>query len=737
MKFIFEHEQTQVYLRRWAGGEFVAAAFFFWAAGSSELEKSYFGLLRGLLFQVLQERPDLISLILPERWGAVVQSKTYKKPWTKKEIMTAFDLLLQAPETHLRFCFFIDGLDEYEGDHRDLIDAIQLLGQSPNIKICVSSRPWSLFKKAYGSNDDLQIALHTLTKRDIDTYIASRLATTTSEVYGTGELRALGHAVRERSQGIFLWVSLALKDLRRGIDGHDSMKMLQKRLETYPPELREFIQHIFDRIDPAYTTFTGRLLLMMLEPTGPPALMSLQLLEDSFTIDGKYHSDTRWSPRSESEMYSMIDRAAICADNWCRDILQPIDSREVRRTIASLSSGYQYPQLRTLDFYTKDVAFEHFISYLSFGHRTLHRFVEEKAQDGTLSSMAGQSFDARLAWLYAFVELSKCAPDLPHFVEIFSHALWLVIATPDPGHRLIVIAEKDQSLANGIQECCEAFDLIGQEIEKPAEWSHWAVGQLAGCEYRNHKPLGREPLDGEYTSFASYLVSLGLPSYIVSSMLNRQREPLTELQRQFLVEASLIPEFYDDSYLRMTDWVCDYGHVIYHYEIIVQIIRSGIDVNRPTRRSGCCQDYSVWQFYLLWLHDYFHRPPDDGAVECCGSEKDDCCVTRHDAKCAGNTVDIFRAFLQCDANPFVVISSMDLIECHRRELAASNATILSVSDVVEDLRKVAASNIAHLSECTHTSWVTARITAAGEIGTLFTGSLAHLDILQPHAPRMR
>ena len=111
-----------MHLQRWAGGDVIAAAFFFWRAGSSELEKSYLGLLRALLYQVLQERPELIELVLPQRWRAVLRSATYTKPWTKSELMTAFDLLRQAPETDMRFCFFIDGLDEFEGDHGDLVD---------------------------------------------------------------------------------------------------------------------------------------------------------------------------------------------------------------------------------------------------------------------------------------------------------------------------------------------------------------------------------------------------------------------------------------------------------------------------------------------------------------------------------------------------------------------------------------------------------------------------------------
>lgn len=118
MKFLFEHQQTRLDLRYWAGGDVIVAAFFCWRAGSSELEKSYLGLLRGLLYQVLHERPEMIELVLPQRWQLVIRSAMCKKPWTKEELVTAFDKLLQAPETSSRFCFFVDGLRIRRGSPR-------------------------------------------------------------------------------------------------------------------------------------------------------------------------------------------------------------------------------------------------------------------------------------------------------------------------------------------------------------------------------------------------------------------------------------------------------------------------------------------------------------------------------------------------------------------------------------------------------------------------------------------
>lgn len=41
----------------------------------------------------------------------------------------------------LKICLFIDGLDKYEGDHSDVVEILQGLAKSEDVKICLSSRP--------------------------------------------------------------------------------------------------------------------------------------------------------------------------------------------------------------------------------------------------------------------------------------------------------------------------------------------------------------------------------------------------------------------------------------------------------------------------------------------------------------------------------------------------------------------------------------------------------------------
>jgi hypothetical protein len=170
MKFLFEHKRTRVHLSEWAhGNDVTIAASFFWNAGS-ELEKSYIGLLRALLYQVLSQHPDLIQVIFPERWSALLRSSTQRNPWTEKELFGALQLLSQAPTANLRLFFLIDGLDEFSGDCDDLNTSLRELNKSTAIKICVSSRPWTVFRSAYGDHVRCRMELHELTTRDVDRY---------------------------------------------------------------------------------------------------------------------------------------------------------------------------------------------------------------------------------------------------------------------------------------------------------------------------------------------------------------------------------------------------------------------------------------------------------------------------------------------------------------------------------------------------------------------------------------
>lgn len=92
MKFIYEDPRTQEHLKIW-GGEIPVhtAMFFFWYRGT-KLQKSQDGLLRSLLYAVLQQMPELVPFVLPSQWASLYAAKT-----NTAKIPTVSSQYIQSP----------------------------------------------------------------------------------------------------------------------------------------------------------------------------------------------------------------------------------------------------------------------------------------------------------------------------------------------------------------------------------------------------------------------------------------------------------------------------------------------------------------------------------------------------------------------------------------------------------------------------------------------------------------
>ncbi|KAF8855734.1 hypothetical protein BDZ45DRAFT_746174 [Acephala macrosclerotiorum] len=121
MLFIQQNDLTQRNLELWSGHlELVVAAFFFWNSGVPE-ESSQRGLLRSLLFNLLQKRRNFISQVFPEEWDNKSELAAHDLAistisWSLAQLQRAFARLIAHASQKLRMSFFVDGLDEYDGD---------------------------------------------------------------------------------------------------------------------------------------------------------------------------------------------------------------------------------------------------------------------------------------------------------------------------------------------------------------------------------------------------------------------------------------------------------------------------------------------------------------------------------------------------------------------------------------------------------------------------------------------
>lgn len=263
MKFLQHAPETTALLQEWADGKpLIFVSHYFWAPGT-DLQRSFVGLFRTLMFQIFLQHPELLDLICPLRMNA--SDYAHLEPWTLEELAGCFDTLSSIDSLPSKLCIFIDGLDEFQGNHKDLIDFVQSASKSRNIKLCISSRPWIEFRRAFEVSPKL--CVHELTMDDIHRYVREHL-----EYDGNyqrlqndfpEDAKDLIDELTSESKGVFLWVYLAVRDLLRGLTNDDDIFTLKERLQTLPKDLESYFERMLHNIDSVYHFETSALFSML------------------------------------------------------------------------------------------------------------------------------------------------------------------------------------------------------------------------------------------------------------------------------------------------------------------------------------------------------------------------------------------------------------------------------------------------------------------------------------------
>lgn len=245
----FCHARTSLFLWRDA----VTCFFFFWNLGSP-LQKNYAGFLRSLLFQIAEQRAEMILILWDDSncRNSRPHDATVLYAWTEQRLEDALKRFLADKPPSIRICMFIDGLDEFVGDEDRLIEIIRLLSQTAGTKVCISSRPEQIFRQGFAAFPNLR--LQDLNYHDIRTAVSARL-TPALRSYSTGskwEINNLVERVIHNSHGVFLWAELMTKDLKAGARNSDSIAELRDRLERTPETIDRLYEHMLKRLDKAY-----------------------------------------------------------------------------------------------------------------------------------------------------------------------------------------------------------------------------------------------------------------------------------------------------------------------------------------------------------------------------------------------------------------------------------------------------------------------------------------------------
>ncbi|KAM0798606.1 hypothetical protein BDR22DRAFT_951815, partial [Usnea florida] len=253
MNLISQHPRTNAALKVWSGtSEVLLLKFFFWNAGT-ELQKSSRGLLRSIIFQIMEKAPELMPIL--EKSIYATQQRTQRLPtWTERRLLATLQHLLRYGLRSYRLCIFVDGLDEFSSNQNELLEMMRDLRQYSNIKICLSSRPYRLFQDEFGSSAMLK--LQDLTEPDIQKYTSDKLESahrkTSQDLDSSLRFDKIASMIVRRVEGVFLWVKLAVRDQLEGIRNHDDANQMLERLNRLPDEIEGIYLHMLKRIDKVY-----------------------------------------------------------------------------------------------------------------------------------------------------------------------------------------------------------------------------------------------------------------------------------------------------------------------------------------------------------------------------------------------------------------------------------------------------------------------------------------------------
>lgn len=379
-KYIVSTSQTENLLRNWSKPKpLYTASYFFWKAGN-DLQTSLEGLLRTILYDILRKSPDLIPDIFPLRWQQAQYSTRDASPWTKGELLEGLECLL-GHRMSARFFLVIDGLDEYAGDPSDVVQLLRNLSLSPDVKICLSSRPWNIFQDAFGDRSKM-LKLQDLTRNDIIRYVSDNLESSlhfTSLQKVDDSYQGLIEGIAAKAEGVFLWVYLVVKSFLQGLTDGDTIGDLQVRLSQLPSDLEEYFRHIVDSVEKMHVKSSARTLKLCTLARAPLPLLCFTL-SDECDIDALQGLDIHWSQEKVKAKNVFTIRRLNAR---CRGLV------EVRCSQDTLSER----------------------CVVEFLHRTVRDFLENEKTDSYLRPKAGEDFFPYTALMQIWIGFLRLVKD--------------------------------------------------------------------------------------------------------------------------------------------------------------------------------------------------------------------------------------------------------------------------------------------------------------------------------------
>ena len=576
MNLISQHPRTNAALEIWSGtSEVLLLKFFFWNAGT-ELQKSSRGLLRSIIYQIMEKTPELMPVL--ERHMNTAQQRTQQLPtWTERRLLATLQHLLSYGLRSYRLCIFIDGLDEFSSNHDELLDMIRGLRQYSNTKICLSSRPYRLFQDEFGSSAMLK--LQDLTEPDIRKYTSDKLESarrkTSQSLKSSFTIDEIARMIVRRAEGVFLWVKLAVRDQLEGIRNHDDANQMLERLRILPDEIEGIYLHMFKRIDKVYWKEVACYFHSVLE-FGDSRLFDIAFATHH-RIDDIILSSSDVS-LGDLCRHCRLTRERIAIT--CQGILEVLEVREND----PLHSVPRQPILKlppTPEHRNDLMKLQSYLDYsrVTFLHRTALDFFRKNGQATRLleewDSTNPHPLVLHVKALLAYLVVFRLSMDYENILISIDHIMmYASLAEQQIGHAQLVIVDL---LDQGLPLLGQAYP---RRLRVMGRWNY------VKC-FNPHR-------DSVITDFLGFAASYGLCLY-VTHIVDSQAEGRTGSTVDYLLSCVLYGLHHLFPRLPSVHQLPVSGHM----KLIIALLERGANPQANFQES----DYTAWGFFLYNLYE--------------------------------------------------------------------------------------------------------------------------------------
>ncbi|KAI9147998.1 Satratoxin biosynthesis SC6 cluster protein [Paramyrothecium foliicola] len=333
-------------------------------------------------------------------------------------------------------CIFIDGLDEVcDSDGPEpLLDLIDSLHQYPGVKVCVSSRPETAFERRFKGFVGLR--LQDLNKPDIKRYINTELDTV--QKFISDDLRKkLATLLLHGADGIFLWLHLAMRSIKKGIQNRNSEEELCERLRTPNGDLYKLYEDMWLRLqddEPTYRASAAEyftLILASREESWLQMHTKDSTMRPGFSFDqlSLFEIMVVRNPRVREALLSSLSTAEVSSNilvDYCKNTQFEIENR-CAGLLEVLPNEYTLEKASVMspNFLLESGLFYQFAAEVRFVHRTAHDFFTDTEPgqrilgnvDRSPIKSHGSILREQLCMAHAAYQHFDLESDIGHFVQ--------------------------------------------------------------------------------------------------------------------------------------------------------------------------------------------------------------------------------------------------------------------------------------------------------------------------------